>query len=418
MPPDAYPLVVEHDDVVTGIDFERFHTDELPRRLAGGNGRLAGPEVATSKPIALRLAGTDQAFTYVPTTGDDDGPTISVVAGDEGAATLAELDATSFDGLVRDLDSIPGLLYRDRLHAVRGTPMRLMRWEAALRAMYTGRPILDPTAPVLRPDGTPLDPTRSFTLDADADEMAEFLHLAGYLVVREVFDADEVASMLTAAHRLAAEAEPGDGSSWWGRDASGDEVLTRVVRAGDEPALRSLHGDDRLARLASLSEFPLRPRGAAGSEGVTVLWKHHGLTEGLGDLPWHRDCGMGGHATMCPLVIATICLTDGGPEAGELRVLPGSWQGSLRFHDPAEPGAPEGVGLATRAGDVSLHYGDSMHASLAPTTAEGPHRISALVAFVQPTGRVHHDDERTYNDPLLAAADGQVPHLRRLVEQG
>lgn len=408
---------MEPDDV-TRTEFRRFHTDELPRRLAAGNGGIAGPEVAASKPIALRLTGTDEAFTYVPTPTADGGTTISVVAGDAGAATLAELDAASFDGLVADLDSIPGLLYRDRLRTVRGAPMRLMRWEAALRAMYTGRPILDPSAPLLRPDGSVLDPTTTYSLDADPTEMAGFLHAAGYLVVRDVFDEGEVAAMLAAADRLAADARPGDGSSWWGRDAAGDEILTRVVRAGEEPALRALHADERLAALASLSEFELRPRGASGSEGVTVLWKHHGLTEGLGDLPWHRDCGMGGHATMCPLVVATVCLTDGGPEAGELRVLPGSWRGSLRFHDPAEAGAPVGVGLATRAGDVSLHYGDSMHASLAPTSAAGPHRISALVAFVQPTGHVHHDDERTYNDPLLTREDGQVPHLRRLVEQG
>lgn len=49
---------------------------------------------------------------------------------------------------------------------------------------------------------------------------------------------------------------------------------------------------------------------------MTVLWKRPDVSEGLSDLPWHRDCGMGGHALNCPTAIMTICLTDGSPEAG------------------------------------------------------------------------------------------------------
>jgi hypothetical protein len=57
-----------------------------------------------------------------------------------------------------------------------------------------------------------------------------------------------------------------------------------------------------------------------------------------------------------------------------------------------------------------LHYSDVMHASLPPTSAEGPHRVSALVAFVPPDAG-HHRGARHYNDVLLGRPGGQVEHL-------
>jgi ectoine hydroxylase-related dioxygenase (phytanoyl-CoA dioxygenase family) len=106
----------------------------------------------------------------------------------------------------------------------------------------------------------------------------------------------------------------------------------------------------------------------------------------------------------------SICLTDGSPEAGELRVLPGSHTGSFPFVDGRDVRAPEGVAVCVGAGDLSLHYSDVMHASLPPTTPDGPERISVLLAFVPPDAG-HHRGGRHYNDVLLGAEDGQVDHL-------
>lgn len=134
------------------------------------------------------------------------------------------------------------------------------------------------------------------------------------------------------------------------------------------------------------------------------------MVEGLADLPWHRDCGMGGHARNCPTVIVTVCLTSGTAEAGELRALPGAHRGGFPFVDGRDVSAPTGVPLNVSAGDVSLHYSDLMHASLAPTSPAGPHRISVLLAFVPPDAG-HHRGERHYNDVLLGDTEGQVSHL-------
>jgi ectoine hydroxylase-related dioxygenase (phytanoyl-CoA dioxygenase family) len=395
------------------VDFAEFHRTVLPGRLAAGNGALAADDVAEVGALGVAVQGCDDRFTYVPVPGG-----IEVVAGDEQARTVVELDAEAFSGLVHDLETAPGLLYRDRVRLVRGNPMRLVRWEAAIRAMYHGRPIFDTSEPVrsLR-DGRVLDGAATFTLDSDPAEMADFLASAGYLVVKGVFSRDETAAMRAAADRLRALATEGDQKSWWGRNAHGEALLTRVLHAGREEVFRDLYRDDRLLRIAALSEYELVPRFGGNAEASSVLWKLPGVTEGLADIPWHRDCGMGGHATMCPLLIASVCLTDGSPAAGELRALPGSWKASVNFIDPSDPAAPAGVGLAVEEGDVSFHYSDVMHASLAPTSDEGPFRISALVAFVPPTASVHHGDEKTYNDPLLKNPDGQVEHLSKVVDR-
>jgi hypothetical protein len=42
--------------------------------------------------------------------------------------------------------------------------------------------------------------------------------------------------------------------------------------------------------------------------------------------------------------------------------------------------------------------------------SDGSQGISALVAFVPPSGG-HHREGRHYNDALLAGEDGQVEHL-------
>jgi hypothetical protein len=296
--------------------------------------------------------------------------------------------------------------------------MHLLQWEPALRWLYTGRPVYDPEAVDLRDAaGRPLDPTRGFTLDDDREEMAHFLREVGYLWVRGVLSPDEVARLQQEAELLRAEAREGDQESWWGRRADGTSVLCRVLRAGKQPAMRSLRSDPRLLSLPELCDTPMAPsQRPEDKDGVTVLWKQPGVVEGLGDLPWHRDCGMGGHASMCPTAVMSIFLGPNTPEAGELRFLPGSWQASFPFADADDARAPRGVAPPAQPGDVTLHYGDGLHVAPPPTSEQGPHRMCVLVGFRR-TGARHHRGGRHYNDVLLGSEDGQVQHMRKVVEQ-
>lgn len=394
--------------------FHAFHRTTLPDRIAAGNGALAWVDLRNLGTLGLRTPAG--AYTYVPTGG-----TVEIVEGDVGADTVIDLDLDSFAGLATDLDTAPGLFYGGQAVASTGKPSRFIRWEPGLRALYHGRPVFDPETVDLRAlDGTVLDPAASFPFDGLDDRRSEarhFLDEAGYLVVTDVFSAEEVASFLVEVQALEAAAVPGDQQSWWGRHASGRDVLTRVLNAADRVPLRALHDDPRVLGIVSVAPEELTSRKIESRDAVTVLWKRAEMVEGLSDLPWHRDCGMGGHALNCPTAIMTICLTDGSAEAGELRVLPGSHRGSFPFVDGRDVRAPEGVRVNVTAGDVSLHYSDVGHASMPPTTPDGPERISVLLAFVPPDAG-HHRGGRHYNDVLLGGEGGQVEHLGHRLDAG
>jgi ectoine hydroxylase-related dioxygenase (phytanoyl-CoA dioxygenase family) len=119
---------------------------------------------------------------------------------------------------------------------------------------------------------------------------------------------------------------------------------------------------------------------------------------------------------MCPRLILSIFLAPSRPETGELRVLPGSHEASLGFFEATDPRAPRGVAIAADAGDVSLHYGDVMHAAPAPTSNEGPFRRCVLLSFAR-EGAFNPRGEQSYNDVLLGRDDGQVEHLAKIAKR-
>jgi ectoine hydroxylase-related dioxygenase (phytanoyl-CoA dioxygenase family) len=395
------------------IDFERYHREEMPGLLAAGRGELAARAAPSLPALALRRR-EGGAFTYRRAASG-----IEVVAGDGAADTVIEIDHADWEGLVHELEAPAGLLYAGRVHCLRGRPMDLMAWEPSLRALYNGRAPYDPSeaARLLDRDGEPLDPEATFTLASDREDMAHFLRSAGYLLVRGVFDAEEIQGLLADASALRAEARKGDKLSWWGKNAAGSELLCRVTRGGSKPNLGRLPRDPRIVALKDLADEALVSQRGEG-DGVTVIWKQPGVSEGMGDLPWHRDCGMGGHASRCPILVCSVFLTDSTPETGELLFLPGSWQRAAAqavFAD--DPSAPVGAHFRARPGDVSIHYGDTLHAAPPPARSdlEG-YRVSAVVSFARPDA-YHHHGEQSYNAVLHQRADGQIEHLARRAER-
>lgn len=391
------------------LDFEAYHRERLPALLADGRGAQAARAVQHLGSLAFRLE-QGGAWTYRPRDGG-----IDLVPGDEDAGTVIELSHEIWQNLVHELDAPAGLLYGGRARCPRGRAIRWVEWEPALRCLYNGRPIYDPDElRLLDRLGEPLDPERSFTLDDDAEDMAHFLRRAGYLLVRRVFGPQEIAGFLSEAGELRAEARKGDQLSWWGKNAAGEEVLCRVTRAGAKPLLRGLPSDPRILRLKDLADEPLEHRDRGRSEeGVSVIYKNPDMSEGLSDIPWHRDCGMGGHALMCPLLIVSTYLTPANRETGELAFLPGSWDRGCGPIDARDPRAPRGAHFEAEAGDVTLHYGDTMHAAPPPARSDLPaYRISAVTGFARPGARPHRG--RHYNEVLHRRADGQVEHLSKV----
>jgi hypothetical protein len=393
------------------IDFVRFHRDELPSLLSTDRQQLVARAGAGLRSLAVRLDG-GPGFTYRPR-----GSGVDITPGDTAADTVIEMDRDAWQGLVHELEAPAGLLYARRVRCLRGNPLDLMVWESALRALYNGRPPYDPAHQALQDrHGRALDPQATFTLTSERETMAHFLRTAGYLFVRDVFPPAEVAAFVHEAEELQREARQGDKLSWWGKDAAGKEVLCRVTRGVAKPCLATLPSDARLQGLKALDDASLIYKRGEG-EGVTIIYKRPGMVEGLGDLPWHRDCGMGGHAVMCPILLISVYLTAATPETGELAMLPGSHRASFNAHDQRCDPATYAAHFRARPGDVSLHYSDTVHAAPPPRDAQCErYRISAVLSFVRPDAR-HHRGEGSYNDVLHQRADGQIEHLETLAKR-
>jgi ectoine hydroxylase-related dioxygenase (phytanoyl-CoA dioxygenase family) len=395
---------------LTGIptlDFIRFHEEFLPGQLSKGAGRAGARDMEhVTGSLTLRL-DTGEAFNYRVESRE-----LCLAPGSRADATEVLLDAEAFAQLACEALSFPGLLYSGRCEVTQGDPGAFLRWEPALRALYFEQAILDPlNCTPCGDDGSPLDPLRSFDLQditERTEEVTAHFSAMGFVLIRNVFDADEIKRFEGEASRLRYEIEAGHPNGWWGKNAAGESICTRVNYANDASAtLNALFTDKRIESLVPLAGVDVRAA-TDRVEGITVLYKTADMTEGLSDLPWHRDCGMGGHAVMCPLVNLSIYLDDATEEKGELRFLPGSG-GGVSHSFVSKAGDPMGVAVPARAGDVTLHLSDVLHAAPPPTAASSVKcRTSLILTYPHVRAFDYIDVGQAYNDVLLASEDGQV----------
>ncbi|MCU1373534.1 MAG: hypothetical protein JWO68_820, partial [Actinomycetia bacterium] len=201
---------------------------------------------------------------------------------------------------------------------------------------------------------------------------------------------------------LAAGSTP-DATTWWTKAPDGRDVVCQVkYGALRSDAIARLHDDPRVQRILAAAGTPgLRPN-LDRNEGTKVIYKQPGATEGLTDLPLHTDCGMGYHPIACPMVLIGVHLDAGTPASGQLHMLPGSHRTSTP--DPAivdTSGWPI-VALATEPGDVTVHFGHTLHAA-PPPTGTGDGRRTFYLAFA-PDSLVEH---LAPMEDLVAAMQGE-----------
>jgi ectoine hydroxylase-related dioxygenase (phytanoyl-CoA dioxygenase family) len=294
------------------------------------------------------------------------------------------------------------------MRVTRGTFDEMAAWEAALTNVWFGRPIYDGDTVDLRDlDGRPLDVHTDFCLSDDDREMAHFLHTAGFAVVREVFTRDEIDAFDAEVRRLRALARPDDRRSWWASNAAGDEVCCRLTYTSERSELLgSLHEDPRLRRIASWHGAPLRSS-FDRLDGHSVVIKNSAVVQGLSDLPWHRDCGMGGHPVLCPSVSVGIQLDRADANNGQLRYLAGSHRHTNRISEvDRHPDWPV-VAIDANPGDVTVHYAHVLHVAPPPRGADA-HRRTIYVGFNNPAVFDVVPAGKGYNDVVFSQGDGRV----------
>jgi hypothetical protein len=389
------------------VDPVHFHQVELPRRLAEGGAALAAPGVRGRRPLAIRIVD-GPTWTYRPGAAG-----LEIVDGDADAHTAVALDRDAFARFVQELQTAPGLLYSGALVVERGSYAELDAWEPALRAAWHGRPVYD-AALVVDATGDGVRPHTQPThfLDDGDDALAAFLQRYGFLHVRGVFAADEVAELRAEVDRIGADAVEGDRRSWWATGPAGDRVLCRLTYLSlRSDVVARVAADERVARLHRLlGQEPAVEHDH--SDGVSVVCKVGGATDGLADLPWHADCGLGGHPLLCPSLAVGIQLEAGSAATGRMRFLAGSHVTSApRFAPHEEAGLPI-VDLDTEPGDCTVHLGHVLHQAPPPTRL-GPGRRTIYVTSSPPDLGAILGAGNGYND-VLFRDDGRVPSVEQL----
>jgi hypothetical protein len=191
------------------------------------------------------------------------------------------------------------------------------------------------------------------------------LHIEG------LFAEAEMDAISADMDRAAPTYREGDGRSWWARTAEGDTRLVRMQGFDRESdGARAITEDARFLDLASIAGAGHRFGTKRASNKIEALFKPIGVTEGISDIPWHKDCGIGRHSYDCCGLTVGISVTGADEVSGQLWVIAGShralvWSG-IRQPDLDLPEIP----LPTRTGDVTLHLSCTMHMAQPPVERE------------------------------------------------
>jgi hypothetical protein len=347
------------------VDPDEFHARVVPEHL-GDRGELAGRALAATRLESIAIAVDDDVHTW---RRDGDG-CLEVVPGDVDARARADLSVEWFSDIVNDVRSTTALMVSGDDVMTRGSIVHLSRWEVALRALLDGRPAYEPgLVDFLDSSGDPLDLDRSFSVDDDPAEMRHFLSEAGFLHLRSVFTEAEMDDLSAEIDSWRSKMTPEDPRSWYAT-AKGEHVCVRVTDLPRD-AVAFPH-EQRLAFVAALTGEGHR------YAGTDLLVKPLGVSEGISDLPWHKDCSLGGHSHRCVSLTCGVSVTASGEDNGRLGVVAGSHRVNL------EPvGLDDAVDLprmflTTERGDVTVHQSCALHCATPPIHSERRVTYSSL----------------------------------------
>lgn len=276
------------------------------------------------------------------------------------------LTAQQLGDLIHDQVTPIGLFTAGTLDLVEGRIGHLLDWWLVLRSALDRREVHSPGSVDL-----PDDLARSFTLDDDRADMLEFLRRAGYLHLRGVFDAGEMARISSDMDAAAPTYSPDDANSWWATVADGSQRLVRMQRFHERSdAAAALLDDERFLGLGDVPNCGHTVEWADGNR-LEALFKPIGVTGGISDVPWHKDCSLGRHSYECCRLTVGISVTGGGPTSGQLRVIAGSHRALIwpSLLDTTTLDLPD-VALATETGDVTVHLSCTLHMAQPPTETE------------------------------------------------
>ncbi|KUH97611.1 hypothetical protein AU190_13030 [Mycolicibacterium acapulense] len=364
---DGDPAVVEPAE---------FFEAALPHLFADSNERLT-PSLQQRPPRPLTVSVDDQRWTL-----GVDGDRMTCGRG-PATGTVLRIDAEQLAALIADQVTPMGWLATGALE-VHGELSDVLDWWLLLRAAIDGTtPHVNGAVVFLDRHGEPLNLQSSFAPDDPAEEMAWFLEQAGYLHIKGVFSQAEMSAVSTEMDLAAPRYFEGDGRSWWATLKDGTHALVRMQEFDAESRTAAeLVADERLARIGRLTGDAHVPSGWDGKR-VEALFKPLGVTRGISDVPWHKDCALGRHSYDCCGLTVGISVTAGGATSGQLRVVAGSHRALVWPAPSLQPGLDlPVVDLATETGDVTVHLSCTLHMAQPPVDRD---RRVMYTSFSLPT---------------------------------
>ena len=146
---------------------------------------------------------------------------------------------------------------------------------------------------------------------------------------------------------------------------------------------------------ASSSRCPEPPRAWSISPGTaTAAW---------GGTRSSVRCSTWGSSSTRPLAAA-----------GQLLMIAGSHRGTSRLPLPREAAGLPVAPLSTEPGDVTVHFGHTLHAAPPPTDPSASGRRALYLTFVPPITFDMVGPGQGYNDVLFARDEGRVHHVDQL----
>jgi hypothetical protein len=351
---------------------------DVRTRVDGDVDRLE-PAAARDAIAAALDAGADLVrpvlhYAKHPLTVDVDGDTWHVASDGSGVALFdgaageglrLRLTADQLSDLLSDQVTPMGWFSSGALR-LDGRLEHLLDWWVLLRAAIDQRQPHVPGAI----DFSGTDLTQSFTLDDRDEDICAFLAEAGFVHIRGVYGEDEMAAVGADMDDAAPTYAKGDGRSWWAKTNDGVDRLVRMQGADTLcPSIGRLVEDERLARLGAIPRSG-HEWGTRTGNRIEALFKPIGVSEGISDVPWHKDCSLGRHSYECCSLTVGISVIGADENSGQLRVMAGShralvWPALLRRDNDL----PD-LGLPTQTGDVTIHLSCTLHMAQPPVDRE------------------------------------------------
>ena len=353
------------------IDFDEFHLREV-RQLIAARHALVDDDLEGAESLSL-IAPSGAAYTY-----RFEGR-LAVEPGASGA-TQVLLDPDAFAEFFHELLSISGLVATRRVEVIKGDIGGFRRWEPALRAIYCGRPIYSGSVlgELVDAEGRALPLAHAFDFrdfEDKREDMRAYLNTMGYLHIKRVFAGSEIDMIRAGVLDAMAASRPDDGKSWWSVLEDGREVPTRINYLNRFSAFFDDIGRDPRVQTLGLLADPRHLVCLDRVDGPMVFIKSPGVKTGLANLLWHKDCDLGGHPAMCPLIQLGIQLDEASAGNGQVRFLAGSHRYSNHVLEMGQEFELPVVGMDTEPGDVTLHFGDVLHCTPAPTSAQANRKV-------------------------------------------